>query len=339
MKRWCGKPPKGVSCMAMSPDGRYVYCLGQTIFVFDRETGGKQRLPGMGNAVPFVSADGRFLGGVHPCRTARESVEVTLWGIGETHTELLPRKRIRSQVPPAHACFTADGAYILLDATVPVGRTGRCQTQLWAVSTADGNARMLDLVPEQMSLRSVAASAHGILLMVQDTADAAAHCQLMLLPTVDAEPQILPIDVSGLMNLPVDAEQPTTVGEYWRGSRLPDCRACWLPDGRVLLEYRALAVHLQTISPGGMACIYPRAEMTVPGGFFRAISPDGLYFATGVNIAGRMAFRVAVFRMADGVQTFSLESRFLWDLSFSPDGQWLLVSGEEPVMEPRASWE
>ena len=43
MHRWCKNPPKDVQSMAMSPDGRYVYCLGQTVFVFDRETGAKQR--------------------------------------------------------------------------------------------------------------------------------------------------------------------------------------------------------------------------------------------------------------------------------------------------------
>lgn len=313
--------------MTASPDGRYVYCLGQTVFVFDRLTGGKQRLPAMGNTVPFVSPEGRFLGGVHPS-TKGNSVEVTLWRIGETHEEVFPRVKIRSQIPPFHPCFTADGAYILLDAHPLNRKTGAPVTQLWAVGTAEGSAFIVHEFGPDESIWHMDSGPHGVLVSVQKRVDQVMQQHLLVFTALDQPPRRIDLSLaSPLFNMAVSAS--------------------WLPDGRALLQYlqggHETGIHVQRVRLTEDV-IRPASQGFVPcRGLRMVISPDGRYAAMHrVNPDPPEPERdtlVAVCRTDIWQQTFALPCEYLPDVRFSPDGQWLLIGGEAPVMEPRESWQ
>ena len=330
MHRWCKNPPKDVQSMAMSPDGRYVYCLGQTVFVFDRETGAKQRLPAMGNTVPFLSPDGRFLGGVHPSRTSQDTMEVTLWRVGETHEEAFPRVKIRSQIPPFHPCFTADGAYILLDAHPFNRRTQTPMSQLWAVSTADGSARMVHEFGPDESIWHMDSGPHGVLVSIHSRADNIHHQHLLLFTALDEPPCRIDLSLaSPLFHM--------------------DMSACWLPDGQVLMQYHQgngePGVHLQRLALPEKI-INPASQQFIPCiGPHVVFSPDGQYAALhrGNPVPPEDApdkdNLIVVCRMNPWQQTFAHPCEYLPEIRFSPDSQWLLVSGEEPLMEPRESWQ
>ena len=325
MKRWCKNPPKDVCCMTMSPDGRYVYCLGQTVFVFDRLTGGKQRLPAMGNTAPFVSPDGRFLGGVHPS-TSGSTMEVTLWRIGETHEEVFPRVRIRSQVPPFHPCFTADGAYILVDAHPFDRRKNTVYTQLWAVSTADGSIRLVHEFDPSESAWTMDSGPRGVLVSVRSRA--MKQQQLLLFTSLEVPPRRIDFSLaSPLFNM--------------------DVSASWLPDGQVLLQYLQggleTGVHVQRITLTEDV-IRPASQGFVPcKGLRMVFSPDGQYAVMHrVNPNPQEPEKdtlVAVCRTDTWQQTFALPCEYMPDARFSPDSQWLFIGGEEPIMEPRESWQ
>ncbi len=329
MRRWCKNPPGCVHTMTMSPDGRYVYCGGQTVLVFDRLTGGKQRLPGLGNTVPFVSPDGRFLGGVHPVRTAKDALEVTLWHIGETHEEVFPRVRIRSQIPPFHPCFTADGAYLLLDAHPADRRTGAPVCQLWAVSTADGSARMVHEFAPSESAWHIDSGPQGVLVSVHSRAESVKRQHLLLFPSLDEPPRRIDLSLaSPLFNM--------------------DMSACWLPDGRVLMQYhqggKEPGFHLQRVMLTEDPVIRPVSGKFVPCCDLRIIlSPDGQYAAMHRPNPDppepELDTIVAVCRTDTWQQTFAMPCEYQPDIAFSPDSQWLLISGDEPIMENRQSWQ
>ena len=328
MRRWCKNPPKNVFCSTMSPDGRYVYCLGQTVFVFDRMTGGKQRLPAMGNTVPFVSPDGRFLGGVHPSRTSRDALEVTLWRIGELHEEVFPRVKIRSQIPPFYPCFTADGAYILLDASPLNRKTGTSMKQLWAVSTADGSARMFYEFSPAESFRYMDIGPHGVLVSIHTREDSVRQQYLLLFTALDQPPRR--IDLS--------PESPMFNMDAW---------ASWLPDGQVLLQYlqfgQETGVHLQRVTLTEDV-IRPTSQGFVPcKGLHIVLSPDGQYAAMHrVNPnspKSELNTLIVVCRTDTWQQTFAISREYQPDVRFSPDSQWMFIGGEEPIMEPRESWQ
>lgn len=326
MQLWCKSLPKWPQAMAMSPDGRYVYCLGQTVFVFDRLTGKKQRLPGIGNTRPFVSRDGRFLGGVHP---VRDALEVTLWRIGEAHEEFFPRVRIRSQVPPFHPCFTADGAYLLLDAHPVDRRTGTPLTQLWAVSTADGSARMVHEFAPSESAWWIDSGLPGVLVSVHNREASINRQHLLLFTSLDEPPRRIDLSMaSPLFNM--------------------DMSALWLPDGRVMLQYhqggREAGLHLQRVKLTEDAVIRPASGQFVPcRGLRIVLSPDGQYAAMHRPNPDppepELDTIVAVCRTDTWQQTFAIPCEYQPDIAFSPDSQWLLVSGEEPIMEHRESWQ
>lgn len=327
MRRWCKAPPKNVACMAMSPDGRYVYCLGQTVFVFDRVTGGKQRLPAMGNTVPVISPDGRFLGGIHPCSSAKDAMEVTLWRVGETHEEQFPRVRVRSQIPPFHPCFTADGVYLLLDAHPLDRRTQSPISQLWAVSTADGRARMMHAFAPDEAPHRIDCGPNGMLVSVHRRAASVNVQHLLLFSSPDAPPRRVELSLaSPLFNM--------------------GASACWLPDGRVLMQYhqggRETGVHVQAVTPEEDV-IRPASQRFIPCKGALVLSPDGQYAAMHcINPhppEPELDTLVAVCRTDTWQQTFAHPCEYLPEIRFSPDSQWLLVSGEEPLMEPRESWQ
>lgn len=327
MKSWCKNPPKDVCCMTMSPDGRYVYCLGQTVFVFDRLTGGKQRLPAMGNTVPFVSPDGRFLGGVHPS-TSGNSLEVTLWRIGETHEEIFPREKIRSQIPPFYPCFTANGAYILLDAHPLNRKTGTPVTQLWAVSTVDGSARMVHEFGPDEHVWHMDSGPHGVLISVHNRLDSVKQQHLLVFTMLDQRPRRIELSLaSPLFNM--------------------DVSASWLPDGQVLLQYLQggleTGVHVQRVMLAEDV-IRPASQGFVPcKGLRMVLSPDGQYAVMHrVNPnppEPEQDTLVAVCRTDTWQQTFAFPCEYMPDARFSPDSRWLFIGGEEPVMEPRESWQ
>lgn len=326
VRRWCKKPPRDVCCMAMSPDGRYVYCLGQTVLVFDRQTGGKQRLRGLGNTKPFVSRDGRFLGGVHP---SRDALEVTLWRIGETHAEVIPRVRIRSQIPPFHPCFTADGAHLLLDAYPADRRTGAPLTQLWAVSTADGSAKLVHEFAPSESAAQIDSGPEGVLISVHSRAEALKQTYLMLFTSLDEPPRRIDLSLaSPLFNMGVSA--------------------LWRPDGQVLLQYhqcgREPGIHLQCVTLTEDAVIHPTSAQFIPcSDWSLTLSPDGQYAAMHRPNPDppepELDTIVAVCRTDTWQQTFSIPCEYHPDIAFSPDSQWLLVGDAEPVMEPRHNWQ
>lgn len=329
MQRWCRQFPKWVHTMAMSPDGRYVYCGGQTVFVFDRMTGGKQRLPGLGNTRPIVSRDGRFLGGVHPVSTARDTLEVTLWRIGETHEEALPRVRIRSQVPPFHPCFTADGAYLLLDAHPVDRRLCTPLTQLWAVNTADGSARMVHAFAPSETAWHISSGPQGVLVSVHSQAELVKRQHLLLFTSLDEPPRRIELSLaSPLFNMGISAQ--------------------WLPDGQVLLLYhqpgREPGFHLQRIKLTEENVIRPVSGQFVPCQDLHLVfSPDGQYAAMHRPNPDppepELDTIVAVCRTDTWQQTFSIPCEYQPEIAFSPDSQWLLISGEEPIMEHRESWQ
>lgn len=327
MKRWCKNPPRNVWCMTTSPDGRYVYCLGQTLFVFDRLSGGKQRLPAMGNTVPFVSPDGRFLGGVHPCASGN-ALEVTLWRVGETHEEVFPRVKIESQIPPFYPCFTADGAHILLDAHPLNRKTGATLTQLWAVSTADGSARIVHEFAPDERIWHVDSGPRGVLVSVQNRLASVKQQYLLLFTALDQPPRRIELSLaSPLLNMMASAS--------------------WLPDGRVLMQYlqggHETGIHVQRV-PLKEDIIHPASQGFVPcTGLRMALSPDGQYAALHrVNPDPPEPEKdtcVVVCRTDTWQQTFACPCEYQPDARFSPDGQWLLIGGEAPLMEPRESWQ
>lgn len=328
MRRWCKNSPKNVFCMTMSPDGRYVYCLGQTVFVFDRVTGGKQRLPALGNSVPFVSPDGRYLGGVHPSRTSKDALEVTLWRIGEIHEEVFPRVKIRSQIPPFFPCFTADGAYILLDAHPMNRKNGTSMTQLWAVSTADGSARMFHEFDPDESFWYMDSSPHGVLVSFHNRSGNVKQQHLLVFTALDQPPRRIDLSLaSPLCNM--------------------DVSASWLPDGQVLLRYLQgypeTGVHVQRITLAEEV-IRPDSQGFVPcKGLHIVLSPDGQYAAMHrVNPHSpklTLDTLIVVCRTDTWQQTFAIPREYQPDVRFSPDSQWLLIGGENPIMEPRENWQ
>lgn len=330
MRRWCKNPPKDVQSMTMSPDGRYVYCLGQTVFVFDRVTGGKQRLPAMGNTVPFLSPDGRFLGGVHPCRTSQDAMEVTLWRVGEHHEEIFPRMRIKSQIPPFHPCFTVDGAYILLDAHPLDRRTLTPHTQLWAISTADGSTRMVHEFGPTENIWHIDSGPNGVLVSVHSRVENVKKQHLLLFTALDEPPRRIDLSLaSPLFNMGMSA--------------------CWLPDGRVMMQYhqggREPGVHLQRLAlPEKVIC--PASQRFIPcKGLCIVFSPDRQYAAMYCDNpappedAPEKDNLVVICRTDTWQQTFAHPCEYQPEIRFSPDGQWLFVSGEEPLMESRESWQ
>lgn len=337
MKKWFPKPPKGISCMSMSACGRYVYALTQTVYVLDRETGEKQRLPQLGNSEPVPSPCGRFMAAAHPCRTAATQLEVSIWQAGPEHRELFPRVRVPSDIPPFHPCFTADGAYFLLDAHPAQQRNQRRQNQLWAVSTADGIARMVYDVPEKLHIRSITAGERGVLLALQGWPAAGGRkdeCRLVWLRDVNAPP----------VEIPFDAAPP----EHGVPLHNRDLSATWLPDGRILLAWSGRDAALQWISPETER-ITPAAEQMLPWSFGplgAQFSPDGRYAVVTNIINGHFSPQVGderpaamVFRTSDWTLVWHRNTRFLWDARFSLDGRFLLISGDEAWCIPAAELE
>ena len=330
MKKWFTRLPKDVTCMSMSACGRYVYALAQTVYVLDRETGGKQRLPQLGNSEPVPSPCGRFMAAAHPCRTAATQLEVSVWQVGPEHRELFPRVRVPHDTVPSHPCFTADGAYFLLDAHYHHRRTKRDIVQLWAVSTADGNARMVYEAPEGMLIRGVSVGECGVLLTLQRFQPAEkAACRLIWLRELDSPPVEIPVDST----LPRSSDQPFP----------GDLSAAWLPDRRILLAWSGRDTALQWVSPEAER-ITPASERLLLWGFGPLgahFSPDGRYAVATNIINGHFSPQVGderavamVFRTSDWEMVWYRNSRFLWDARFSPDGQWLLISGDEAWCVP-----
>lgn len=325
MKKWFPKPPKGVSCMSMSACGRYVYALTQTVYVLDRETGEKQRLPQLGNSEPVPSPCGRFMAAAHPCRTAATQVEVSVWQVGPEHRELFPRVRVPHDTVPSHPCFTADGAYFLLDAHYHHRRTKKDVVQLWAVSTADGSARVAYEAPEGMLIRGVSPGRRGVLLTLQRfQPPEEAACRLVWLQDLDAPPVEILFD-----------------GTLLRSSENPFSRslsAYCLLDGRILLAWSGRDTMLQWVSPETER-ITPTAEHTLPwdfGPLGAQFSPDGRYAVVTNIINGYFSPRVGddravamVFQTSDWTLVWHRNTRFLWDARFSLDGRFLLISGDE----------
>lgn len=329
MKKWFPKPPKSVYHMDMSADGRYVYALGQTVYALDRQTGMKQRLPQLGNSEPVASPCGRFMAAAHPCRTSQNHIEVSVWQTGETHTEPFPRVRIPSQTPPSHPCFTADGAYFLLDAKPVDLRASRRFFRLWAVSTADGTARMLYDAPEGMCIQSISTGERGVMVALQRfiPADKAA-CMLVWFRS----PDVPPVEIPCRGMLPRSAEQS--------GGR--ELAAAWQPDERILLTWTGRDTALQWIDPE-TDHITPAAEHMLPWGNILGLrfSPDGRYAVMQNSTNGHFTPQVGdrrqavlVFRTSDWELVWHRNTGFLWDARFSPDGQWLLISGDEGWIVP-----
>lgn len=325
MKKWFPKPLKNVYHMDMSACGRYVYALAQTVYVFDRETGMKQRLPQLGNSEPVASPCGRFMAAAHLCRTAATQLEVSIWQVGPEHRELFPRVRVRSDIPPLHPCFTADGAYFLLDTHYHHRRTKQIINQLWAVSTVDGSARMAYETQEGMLIHGVSAGERGVLLTLQRRVpEDRAACSLAWFLSIDAPPVEIPVDGT----LPYSSNLP----------RPRALSATWQPDGRILLAWSGWDAALQWVSPEAERII-PAAEHTLPWDFEplgAQFSPDGRYVVVTNIINGHFSPQVGderpvamVFRTSDWTLVWHRNTRFLWDARFSPDGQWLLISGDE----------
>ena len=308
--------------MLSSMDDRYIYCLsGTRVYVMDTQEDYKitQTLRRLTNSSMALSADGRYLGCIHP---SGDSVEVCVYDIQENHREIL-RKRIRCGFSVHPPCFANDGRHILLC-------HGPVSKQLWRVDIFTGDSACIYKCDESHFIRDLDCNEYGILLSVCNGRSWQPLGYHVYFESVTSHPKI------------IDFHFEPGQEERLRGSyHTLVFRTKWLEGSKALVAYNAsgFVTAFQQVDFRDLPYLIPAEDYRQPFQFVGLqLSKDKAYAASHAMTYNPAEYTVEswayAFRVRDGKACFAQKKKYLWDVSLLNEHAGVLISGDDSEIKP-----
>ena len=203
----------GLSNMkSISIDGkeRYFYCGGQTISIHDVTTQKKlQKLSGLGNAITCTSAEGSYLGCIHPLEDGN-TTEIRIYDINNNHQEMY-RTYLNEHCVSKRPCFTLDGKQLVFAGGSP-------SRKLFSISTKNGELKCIYECHDNESIQSITVGNKGIVLVVH------------------GEKAEVYLEYISVIN-PVTKVRVELSFRFTASTQLQKIYACWINDNRIMITY------------------------------------------------------------------------------------------------------
>lgn len=301
--------------MVSAYKGRYIYCLGKTIYVHDAKTGRKTEvLSGLGNAYIAVSRNDKYLGCTHP---KKNKFEVVLFKIGEEGHEKLFSVDIKEERGTfEQPIFTYDEKYILVSSGFPA-------VSLWAINVCTAEKKLIMKTDAHSFIRNVICNEYGIIVVLHEHINPAVDRptgRILHFSGIDSQPNVITFDKNACERL------------------RKELHATYLESGAVELNSKQLLVYyrysgitpesrLQVIDYLQENNITPLPQATIPCSFVLrpVISSDGQYMAIVGHNAQHGDEMVLVYRTSDWNLIYTHKEEHVWNVSFIPQTDMLLV--------------